>query len=105
MGSRSPHLEALAAERVPALYLLTAADSTPRPHDGRAADDASRRAVHDAFRAALEAQPAPWVELTGDREERLARATAEVDALLARGWDLAPSLEQQQHAARRTAAT
>lgn len=105
VGGRSERLDAFAAQRVPALYLLTAPDATPGPRDGRLADDASRRAAHEEFRAALDAQPAPWVELTGDREERLARATAEVDALLARGWDLAPSLEQQQHAARRTTTT
>ena len=105
VGQRSSRLDALAATRVPALYLLTGPEATPGPSDGRVVDGTARDDVHEAFRAALAAQPAPWVELTGDREERLARATAEVDALLARGWDLAPSLEQQQHAARRTGGT
>ncbi|GAA1905228.1 AAA family ATPase [Lapillicoccus jejuensis] len=105
VGSRSPRLEALAAQRVPDLYLLTSPDDVPLPRGAGADGERRRAAMHEGFRQVLAARPARWVEVAGDREERLARATQEVDALLARGWDLAPSLEQQQHAARRHGAT
>ena len=44
------------------------------------------------FREVLAAQPAPWVEITGTPDERLATALGHVDALLSRGWDLADPL-------------
>lgn len=100
VGGRSPRVDALAAERVPSLYLLTSPEGVPFEQDGWRDGEQVRHAMHEGFRTALRGQPAPWVELTGGREERLARAAAEVDALLARGWGLAPSLEQQQHAAK-----
>jgi hypothetical protein len=34
----------------------------------------------------------PWLEVRGDRNERLRQALAAVDALLAAGWNLADPL-------------
>ena len=44
------------------------------------------------FREVLASQNVPWVEVRGDRAERLRHALAAVDAILAAGWGLAPPL-------------
>jgi HTH-type transcriptional repressor of NAD biosynthesis genes len=63
------------------LVMLTSLDE---PFVGRADRDqpAARHAFHEHLRSAALASGARFVELAGDRAERFARATAEVDALL-----------------------
>jgi hypothetical protein len=48
--------------------------------------------MHDRFRAVLSGQGVAWLELRGEQEERLTRALAAVDAMLAGGWGLADPL-------------
>ncbi|MEU4678184.1 AAA family ATPase [Micromonospora sp. NPDC023737] len=80
------------AARRPALYLLTDHRGVPFTDDGLR-DGAHLRAwMTDRFRAELAGCGVPVLELTGSHEERLARAVAACDALLAAGWDLADPL-------------
>ncbi|KRD41599.1 cytidyltransferase [Cellulomonas sp. Root930] len=94
VGRPSPSVTALAAQRVPDLYLLTG-DEIPFVQDGMRDGEHLRHTMQDRFRDALAAQPAPWVELRGSRAERLERAIALVDPLLATPRPLAEPLEQR----------
>ena len=94
VGHASPTVTALAAERIPDLYLLTG-DEIPFVQDGTRDGEHLRHAMQDRFRAVLAAQPAPWVELRGTPAERLARAVALVEPLLATPRTLAEPLEQR----------
>ncbi|MER7891094.1 AAA family ATPase [Micromonospora sp. NPDC094482] len=90
LGAASPAVRA--AARRPALYLLTDDRGVPFTDDGLR-DGAHLRAwMTDRFRAELADCGVPVVELTGPHEERLARAVAACDALLAAGWPLADPL-------------
>jgi hypothetical protein len=44
------------------------------------------------FREVLASQDVPWIEVSGDRAERLRHALAAVEAVLATGWALADPL-------------
>ena len=91
LGSRSASVEALAKERVPDLYVLTDCD-IPFEQDGLRDGAHLRPWMTERFREVLAGQPAPWIEVSGSREARLAAAVEAVNALLARGWDLADPL-------------
>lgn len=91
VGSSSASVERLAKQRVPDLYLLTG-DEIPFVQDGMRDGEHLRGWMTGRFREVLAAQPAPWVELDGPRQERLRRAVERVDALLARGHVLADPL-------------
>ncbi len=91
VGGPSPTVRAAAAARVPALYLHTG-DEIPFVDDGLRDGEHLRHAMAARFREVLAAQPAPWLEVTGSRPERLATALAAVRDLLDRGWGLAPPL-------------
>ncbi len=91
VGSASPSVVAAAKERVPDLYLLTG-EEIPFVQDGLRDGEHLRGAMAARFREVLAGQPAPWVEVRGSHEERLALAVREVDDLLARGWQLADPL-------------
>lgn len=91
VGSSSPSVEALAKTRVPDLYLLTG-DEIPFVQDGLRDGEHLRHGMHERFREVLGAQPAPWLEVRGTHEQRLAQAVGAVDELLARGWELADPL-------------
>lgn len=86
VGTTSPSVVALAAARVPDLYLLTG-DEIPFVQDGMRDGEHIRHQMHAAFRSTLAAQAsaggAPWVELRGSRSDRLAHAVERVDALCA----------------------
>jgi HTH-type transcriptional repressor of NAD biosynthesis genes len=92
-GSPSPSVRALAARRVPDLYLLTG-DEIPFVQDGLRDGEHLRHAMAERFREVLAGQAAPWVELRGTRAERLTAARTHVDALLARGRVLADPMVQ-----------
>ena len=91
LGSPSASVRALAASRVPDLYLLTG-DEIPFVQDGQRDGEHVRHAMADRFRQELADQPAAWVEVRGTRSERLEAAATAVDALLARGRPLADPL-------------
>ena len=88
VGCPSTTVQAVAAARVPALYLLTGAE-IPFVDDGLRDGEHLRHAMHARFCEVLDAQQAPWAEVTGSRAHRLATAVESVEALLSRGWGLA----------------
>ena len=94
VGRPSPSVAALAAARVPDLYLLTG-DEIPFVQDGLRDGEHLRHAMQDRFREVLAAQDAPWVELRGTPDERLARALALVEPLRRRPRWLAEPMEQR----------
>lgn len=91
MGARSGSAEALAKERVPDLYILTG-DEIPFVQDGLRDGEHVRDWMTGRFREVLAAQPAPWIEVSEAREDRLCVAVAAVEALMSRGWELADPL-------------
>lgn len=87
LGNASPEVEALA--RRPALYLLTTEDGIPFDDDGLRDGEKIRSWMTGRLRERLAEVGVPTIELGGPHGDRLAAAVAAVDALLARGWDLA----------------
>ena len=85
VGHASPSVVAVAAGRVPDLYLLTG-DEIPFVQDGLRDGEHLRRAMTGRFRDVLTVAErrggAPWHELHGSREERLAAALRLVRPLL-----------------------
>jgi NadR type nicotinamide-nucleotide adenylyltransferase len=86
LGAANPVTEHLARGRVPDLYVLTSDAGIAWEDDGLREFPDSRAWMTGRFRERLAEQPAPWIEVVGSREERLATATAAVDALLRDGW-------------------
>jgi NadR type nicotinamide-nucleotide adenylyltransferase len=97
VGAASPSVVALAAARVPDLYLLTG-DEIPFVQDGTRDGEHIRHQMQAAFRSTLAAQHeaggAPWAELRGARAERLARAVELVDAVCAEPRAIAEPMPQ-----------
>jgi nicotinamide riboside kinase len=81
-GRVSPELELLADDARYDLYLLCD-PNTPFDQDGWRTDGPHRRVMHEAFRSRVEELGAHYVELSGWHTERLERATAAIDRLLA----------------------
>ncbi|WP_028047071.1 AAA family ATPase [Cellulomonas sp. URHE0023] len=97
VGTWSPTVAAIAASRVPDLYLLTG-DEIPYEHDDTRDGEHLRHAMQERFRGLLDQQPSPWVELRGSRAERFAAAVALVEPLLAEPRRLAdPAVERNAH--------
>ncbi|GAA0668497.1 nicotinamide-nucleotide adenylyltransferase [Kitasatospora atroaurantiaca] len=65
-----------------ALYLLTSDEGVPFDDDGLRDGEHLRPWMTGRFREVLTAGDTPWLELTGDRPERLRQALAAVDRLL-----------------------
>ena len=82
LNRRSPAVDAIAeAQRRPDLYLLTDV-ATPFVQDGVRDGERIRDWMHAQFVTELTATGRPFVEITGNRAERLAAATAAVQAVL-----------------------
>ncbi|WP_328418782.1 AAA family ATPase [Micromonospora sp. NBC_00389] len=90
LGSTSPAVRA--AARRPALYLLTDHRGVPFADDGLRDGEHLRGWMTERFRTELAGCGVPVVELVGPHAERLPRAVAACDALLAAGWSLADPL-------------
>jgi HTH-type transcriptional regulator, transcriptional repressor of NAD biosynthesis genes len=82
LGTASTEVARLAAGRTYALYILTC-DDIPFEQDGTRDGEHLRDWMTTRFRQVLAARPEPWIEVRGDRSERLATATATIDNLLA----------------------
>ncbi|MBR7838358.1 AAA family ATPase [Actinospica durhamensis] len=92
-GAITAEVAAAATSMPPrALYILTGDEGVPFEDDGLRDGEHLRAWMTGRFREVLAAQGTPWIEVTGSREERLTRAVAAVDDLLARGWGLADPL-------------
>ncbi|GAA2495702.1 AAA family ATPase [Terrabacter carboxydivorans] len=88
VGSPSPSVRRLADERrAPALYVLTDDEIAVAPDAARDGDH-GRAWMRDRFREELAEGGVPWLEVRGSRVERLAAATAAIDAIIAEGWRL-----------------
>jgi HTH-type transcriptional repressor of NAD biosynthesis genes len=80
--------------RMPArsLYILTDDEGVPFDDDGLRDGEHLRPWMTRRFREVLASQDTPWIEVHGDRAERLRHALKAVDAILAAGWELADPL-------------
>ena len=93
MGAVTPDVQAVATAMPPrSLYILTSDDGVPFEDDGLRDGEHLRPWMTGRFREVLASQNVPWVEVRGDRAERLRHALAAVDAILAAGWGLAHPL-------------
>jgi len=81
-------------DRMPprSLYILTDDAGVPFEDDGLRDGEHLRPWMTGRFREVLALQEIPWIEVRGDRAERLRRALQAVDAVLAAGWGLADPL-------------
>ena len=93
VGAVTPEVRAEAAGMPPrSLYILTSDDGVPFEDDGLRDGEHLRPWMTERFRETLASQDVPWIEVRGDRAERLRHALAAVDAMLAAGWGLADPL-------------
>jgi NadR type nicotinamide-nucleotide adenylyltransferase len=81
LGHPAPAVARLAAGRSYALYILTG-DDIPFVQDGTRDGEHLRGWMTGRFREALARRAEPWIEVYGDRRERLAAATDRIDRLL-----------------------
>jgi HTH-type transcriptional regulator, transcriptional repressor of NAD biosynthesis genes len=81
VGRSTPAVEALAAGRSYALYVLTL-DDIPFTQDGLRDGEHLRGWMTERFRERLAERDEPVVEVSGSHDERLATAVAAIDALL-----------------------
>jgi NadR type nicotinamide-nucleotide adenylyltransferase len=89
MGFLSPQVDAVAAAGRCDLYLLTDVN-IPFVQDGLRDGEHIRKVMHQRFIEELEAQPVPWQLISGSPEERFARATEVIEALLHPGHQIYP---------------
>ena len=82
LGSPSPRVRALAAGRRYDLYVLTG-DDIPFVQDGTRDGEHLRGWMTGRFREVLAERDEPWIEVRGTPGQRLAAATARIDAMLA----------------------
>ena len=87
LGTRDEETDAVGRADRADLYLLTAPDF-PFVQDGWRDGEAIRGWMHGRFAEQLATLDVPVVQLTGPPERRMTDATAAVDALLARPFDL-----------------
>jgi NadR type nicotinamide-nucleotide adenylyltransferase len=96
VGRSDVEVERIAAHMPPrALYLLTSHEGVPFEDDGLRDGEHLRSWMTDRFRAVLEHQSIPWLELRGSPAERCDAALRAVDELLKRSWQFALPLEQR----------
>lgn len=82
LGSRASQVEAIATNRRYHLYLLTDVD-IPFVQDGTRDGEHIRHAMHERFKVRLAEAGHPYVLLSGAHAERLEKACAAIDAILA----------------------
>jgi HTH-type transcriptional repressor of NAD biosynthesis genes len=70
IGSRSPRVEAMAAQRLAHLYVLTS-DNIPFVQDGMRDGEHLRGWMTTRIREILDEGPVPWIEAIGERSERV----------------------------------
>jgi HTH-type transcriptional regulator, transcriptional repressor of NAD biosynthesis genes len=81
LGYRSPAVEALAAARHYALYVLTM-DDISFVQDGTRDGEHVRGWMTQRFREDLTRRPEPWIAVTGSHQRRLTAAVTHIDALI-----------------------
>jgi len=83
----------------PALYILTDHVGVAFEQDGIRDGEHLRAWMTGRFEQELNAQPAPWVKVTGSRRRRFERAVEAINAILADGWRFADPLPQAARSA------
>jgi NadR type nicotinamide-nucleotide adenylyltransferase len=83
LGSRSPAVDAVACRHYDLTIVCDVETPFRQDELGMRADGPHRRRMHEAYLAHLEASGAPFVVVSGSHAERMATATAAVDALVA----------------------
>ncbi|MFF7338583.1 AAA family ATPase [Streptomyces sp. NPDC008163] len=96
VGGRNPLVERIADRTAHHLWLLTGHEGVAFEDDGLRDGEELRPWMTDRFRAELTRTGRTFIEVTGSREARLARAVEAVDALLAEGWDFAAPLPEHR---------
>lgn len=94
IGGRNPLVEKTADRVTHHLWLLTDHEEVPFEDDGLRDGEELRPWMTDRFRAELIRTGRTFVEITGDRRERLDTAVAAVDRLLADGWHFTAPLPE-----------
>ncbi|MFE2058046.1 AAA family ATPase [Streptomyces sp. NPDC059446] len=94
IGGRNPLVEKTADRVAHHLWLLTDHDGVAFEDDGLRDGEELRPWMTDRFRAELTRTGRTFIEITGDRDERLATAVAAVDRLLADGWHFTAPLPE-----------
>lgn len=92
LGLADAEVDGIAASARPHLYLLSDLEDAPFVQDGTRDGESVRGWMQRRLVQRLEAVERPYVWLRGTLAERAATALADIDALLARGWGLAPPL-------------
>lgn len=92
LGARSAETEAHGAPAPYHLYLATHDADVPFVQDGIRDGEAIRRWMTERFATRLTEEGRRWRWLRGSQSERLDRAIAAVDELVAGGWGFAPPL-------------
>ncbi|MDL5351461.1 AAA family ATPase [Microbacterium sp. zg-YB36] len=92
VGQRAARIHDRAAEHRPALYVLTG-DEIPFVQDGTRDGEHIRSRMQERFRAVLEDQPVPWLEVRGDVATRVQAALPAVHDAVARALSFAAPLE------------
>ena len=82
VGAPAPEIRRRAAAHRPDLYILTG-DEIPFVQDGWRDGEHLRHAMQERFREALAAQPAPWIEVRGSVDERIAAALPAIEVAVA----------------------
>jgi HTH-type transcriptional repressor of NAD biosynthesis genes len=85
IGSRSPRIEAMAAQRLPHLYVLTS-DDLPFVQDGMRDGEHLRGWMTTRFREILRQSSVPWIEAIGKRNERQEIVLDAMRLLLGSNW-------------------
>ena len=80
VGTRSSEVEAIAARREYALYILTG-DEIPFVQDGLRDGEHVRHDMHKRFIARLDEKGKKYIIVTGSREERLLQAVSAIDGV------------------------
>lgn len=75
-----------------ALYILTSEDGVAFEDDGLRDGEHLRAWMNGRFREVLGECGVPWIEVRGDRHERVQQALTMIDAMLAAGWGLVDPL-------------
>ena len=91
VGGRSATVEAAARAWRPDLYIITG-DEIPFVQDGMRDGEHLRHAMQQPFRRAVIDSNVPWIEVQGTPSERLDTASAAVESVLSRRWNLADPL-------------
>ncbi|MFC4118309.1 AAA family ATPase [Nonomuraea zeae] len=96
VGGSHPEVARIASRGRQHLWLLTDYEGVPFEDDGLRDGEHLRPWMTGRFLDELERTGRPYVRLRGSHEQRLTAAVTAVDALLAKGWDLADPLPERR---------